>query len=282
MKRRNRKRVKRWLALVLCLSMVFPSATTFVSAAGEPVYTGGLCEHHTEHTAECGYTEAVEGQACSHTHDEACGYSEPTEKIPCTHQHDENCAYQAVSEGSPCTHIHDEACGYKEAMAGSPCTYICEICSGEQNMQPLSEDDIVISLVNPMGYAGQEYNLLEKAAVSPEQDGEGHRIQLRIINLQADLANAVYEWENPVLHVAEEQTVNFTVTYEAYVQAEDGGQVSEQILATKELTFSVYAAGEIGKRLEGDNAYISNAYLTRDDSTESKLAIRTGTAPLGR
>lgn len=66
MKRRNRERVKRWLALVLCLSMVFPSTATFVSAAEEPAYTGGLCEHHPEHTAECGYAEAVEGSPCTY------------------------------------------------------------------------------------------------------------------------------------------------------------------------------------------------------------------------
>ena len=94
MKRRNRERVKRWLALVLCLSLVFPSTATFVSATEEPAYTDGLCEHHPEHTAECGYAEAVEGQACSHTHDEACGYSEPIEEIPCTHVHDAFCGYQ--------------------------------------------------------------------------------------------------------------------------------------------------------------------------------------------
>ena len=85
MKSRNRRRAKRWLSLILCLCMVFPSAATVVSAAEKPVYTGGLCEHHPEHTAECGYVEGVEGQPCTHQHDQECGYSEPTGEIPCTH-----------------------------------------------------------------------------------------------------------------------------------------------------------------------------------------------------
>ena len=328
MKSRNRRRAKRWLSLILCLCMVFPSAATVVSAAEKPAYTGGLCEHHPEHTAECGYVEAVEGQPCTHQHDQECGYSEPTGEIPCTHvhdascgyqeavaevpcdkgcvdedgdgnidhqegcayqpavegkpcthQHDENCKYRAASEGSPCTHVHDSACGYVEAVEGQPCGYACAICSGAQDTQQLSGEDIDISIINPVGYVGQEYNLLEKATVSPEQDGEGRAIQLRITSLKANLTDTKYEWNNPVLKVTEEENINFTVTYEAYVEVEEGGEKREEVLATRKLTFNVYATGEIGDRLEGDNAYISKAYLTADDSTESDLAIRTGTAP---
>ena len=154
MKHRTRRIAKRWLAMVLCLCMIFPSAGTFASAAEKSAYTGGLCEHHPEHTPECGYTEAVEGQPCAHVHDESCGYSEPTEEIPCTHSHDESCGYQAAVaeipcdkgctntdengniihqegcayqpavEEQPCTHEHDETCGYQTAVEGSPCTHI--------------------------------------------------------------------------------------------------------------------------------------------------------------
>lgn len=154
MKHRTRKLAKRWLAAVLCLCLLFPSAVTLVSAAEEPAYTGGPCEHHTEHTAECGYVEAVEGQPCPHVHDENCGYQEPTEEIPCDHVHDENCGYQAATEEipcdkgctdddgdgnidhqegcayqpaveeQPCTHTRDENCGYQAATEGSPCTHV--------------------------------------------------------------------------------------------------------------------------------------------------------------
>lgn len=402
MKHRTRKLANRWLAMVLCLCMIFPSAVTLVSAAeevpGEPAYTGGICEHHPEHTEDCGYVEAVEGKpcqhehtedcygtapaeseepVCSHVHDENCGYAAPTEGTPCNHEHteecfewvtecvhehtedcyaessvsdntatpsnseerelicthecseesgcitqktvcqhehDSECGYSEGTEGTPCGHIHDEscgylaakepvqgsgenelvlicphangehdeACGYVEAVEGHSCEYVCPICSGMQNgLVQLTEDDIEISMTNPVGYVGQEYNLLEKATVTPEQDEDGNEIQLRITDLKANPEDAEYEWNNPTLTVTENKNVSFTVTYEAYVELADvqEGQEAEKVLATKQFTFPVYASGEIGDRLDGDYAYISDAYLVKDEDTESKLAIRTGTAP---
>ena len=405
MKHKTRTMAKRWLAVILCLCMIFPSAVTLVSAAEEPAeetpaYTGGLCEHHLEHTEDCGYVEAVEGSpcqhehtedcyaavpsesesvepVCSHVHDESCGYSAPTEGTPCTHEHteecfewvtecvhehtedcyeessvsdntatpsdfkerklvcnhecseesgcitkkivcqhehDSECGYSEGSEGTPCTHVHDESCGYLaaeesvqdsgesepvlicphangehddtcgyvEAVEGHPCEYVCPICSGVQNnLIQLTEDDIEITLTNPVGYVGQEYNLLDKATVTPEQDENGNPIQLRIKELKANPEDAEYEWNNPVLKVTSNENVAFAVTYEAYVELENTqeGQETEKVLATKQFTFPVYASGEIGDRLNGDFAYISDAYLVKDEKTESKLAIRTGTAP---
>ena len=55
-----------------------------------------LCEHHTEHTAECGYVAPTEGHECGHVHDEECGYQEASE---CNHVHDENCGYVEALEG---------------------------------------------------------------------------------------------------------------------------------------------------------------------------------------
>lgn len=405
MKHRTRKLARRWLAVVLCLCMIFPSAAMAVAAAEEPAeetpaYTGGLCEHHLEHTEDCGYVEAVEGSpcqhehtgdcyaavpsesesvepVCSHVHDESCGYSAPSEGTPCTHEHteecfewvtecvhehtedcyeessvsdntatpsdskerklvcnhecseesgcitqknvcqhehDSECGYSEGTEGAPCTHVHDESCGYLaaeepvqdsgenelvlicphangehddtcgyvEAVEGHPCEYVCPICSGMQNnLIQLTEDDIEITLTNPVGYVGQEYNLLDKATVTPEQDENGNPIRLRITDLQANPEDAEYEWSNPVLKVTSNENVAFAVTYEAYVELEEAqeGQETEKVLATKQFTFPVYASGEIGDRLDGDFAYISDAYLTADEETESKLAIRTGTAP---
>lgn len=405
MKHKTRTMAKRWLAVILCLCMIFPSAVTLVSAAEEPAeetpaYTGGLCEHHLEHTEDCGYVEAVEGSpcqhehtedcyaavpsesesvepVCSHVHDESCGYSAPTEGTPCTHEHteecfewvtecvhehtedcyeessvsdntatpsdfkerklvcnhecseesgcitkkivcqhehDSECGYSEGSEGTPCTHVHDESCGYLaaeesvqdsgesepvlicphangehddtcgyvEAVEGHPCEYVCPICSGMQNnLIQLTEDDIEITLTNPVGYVGQEYNLLDKATVTPKQDENGNPIRLRITELKANPEDAEYEWSNPVLKVTSNENVAFAVTYEAYVELKEAqeGQETEKVLATKQFTFPVYASGEIGDRLNGDFAYISDAYLTADEETESKLTIRTGTAP---
>ena len=113
---------RRVLSLALCAAM----ALTLLPL---PTPAEGICGHHPEHTADCGYKAAVEGQDCAHSHDSLCGYQEAS---PCTHGHDESCGYREASacahrhteecgeNGESCTHQHDEACGYQEA---SPCTH---------------------------------------------------------------------------------------------------------------------------------------------------------------
>ena len=85
------------LAVIMLFSVCIPSV---VARAEET--PDGLCVHHPEHTVECGYVEASEGQACTHVHNEACGYVESVEGSLCTHVHDETCDYVAAEEGSPC------------------------------------------------------------------------------------------------------------------------------------------------------------------------------------
>ena len=102
------KRGKRSLALLLSVCLI--GTMIPVTARAESGNTNtGLCEHHTEHTAECGYVAPVEGHACEHVHDDSCGYQEASE----------------------CTHVHDEECGYVEGSVGSPCAYVCDICKEE-------------------------------------------------------------------------------------------------------------------------------------------------------
>lgn len=134
-------RRKRWLAFLLGLSLIGTMLPIPARAEEEGTGAGtGLCRHHTEHTADCGYAEAVEGQACEHTHDDGCGYQEAsdcthvhTEECgengeTCTHVHDDACGY---AEDHACGHIHDESCGYVESAEGSPCTFVCDICGEE-------------------------------------------------------------------------------------------------------------------------------------------------------
>ena len=92
---------KRILSMLLAIVMVVGLLPTAVFAAEGD----NLCDHHTEHTADCGYAPAVEGS-------------------PCTHECGEECA-------EACTHVHDEACGYVEAAAEVPCGYVCEESHGE-------------------------------------------------------------------------------------------------------------------------------------------------------
>lgn len=133
------KRGKRSLALLLSVCLI--GTMIPVTARAESGNTNtGLCEHHTEHTAECGYVAPVEGHACEHVHDDSCGYQEASE---CTHVHTEecgengeNCVHEHTSEcgyaeGHVCEHVHDEECGYVEGSVGSPCAYVCDICKEE-------------------------------------------------------------------------------------------------------------------------------------------------------
>lgn len=82
----------------------------------------GTCEHHHEHTAECGYVAAVEGQPCTHECGEECAEA-------CVHEHDDTCGYVAVVEGSPCKYecneSHDEQ-ESTESMKTSEPAYTAE------------------------------------------------------------------------------------------------------------------------------------------------------------
>lgn len=84
MKKRKRNTVCRAAGIFLSAAMVFH----MLPAEGPAVYASekktGLCRHHTEHTAECGYAEEKE----------------------CTHEHTAECN-KAVTE---CVHIHTDDC----------------------------------------------------------------------------------------------------------------------------------------------------------------------------
>ena len=156
-KGRKRKggRLHRSMGFLLAAVLIFntlPASGLAVSASEQEK---GLCEHHPEHTAECGYAEA---QPCTHEHGEEC-YKTVTE---CVHEHTDECYPETEEteestgkgnatpsdagnrEPSLCTHVcseesgcitkildchheHDESCGYKEAQ---DCGYVCEICNG--------------------------------------------------------------------------------------------------------------------------------------------------------
>ena len=141
------------LIAAICLSLYFVYAP---ASAEDLALTAqdGLCVHHPEHTAECGYYLETGENTCSHVHDDICGYVAPVDAQPCNHTHDAacgyveareavpcdqgctdldddsvidhvaGCAYQPAEAGQPCTHIHDETCGYVEAVEGQPCTHV--------------------------------------------------------------------------------------------------------------------------------------------------------------
>lgn len=121
---------KRLQALVLAVAMTLSVPSGTFPAYAEPAAPDtGLCSHHPEHTATCGYQEAVEESPCTHVHDENCGFREAQEEIPCNKgctdtdgdgqiNHVSGCAYQPAVEGSLCTHAHGEACRISGSAAG--------------------------------------------------------------------------------------------------------------------------------------------------------------------
>lgn len=155
------KAKKRLLSLLLCGAMLFSLCPQVVSAEGiqdSGKTIGGLCEHHPEHTEDCGYTEGTPGTLCNHEHTDEC-YTEVTS---CVHEHRLDC-YPAESvsgntatpseadEAEPvcghvcseesgcikgeldCQHEHSEACGYTPATEGTPCGYVCVICKPQDS-----------------------------------------------------------------------------------------------------------------------------------------------------
>ena len=157
---------KRPAAFLLAAAMIFtmPGIPAFAVETDVSAVHTGLCEHHPEHTKDCGYMEGTEGAACEHEHTEDCYIL--VEK--CVHEHDESC--YPVLEGSvsentatpseaeeaqptACTHEcseesgcitkelsclherggHDDTCGYIPATEGTPCGYICEQCNSQDS-----------------------------------------------------------------------------------------------------------------------------------------------------
>ena len=149
--------MKKWKkGMALALAAMLIGTTVDISAFAAEETGTVICDHHTEHTSDCGYTEATAGADCTHEHSDDC-YSEVT---VCVHSHDESCGYSEGEEGSPCNHAHDETCGengencthtehtsdcgYAEAQEGSPCSHECSEETGcvkvEENCQHTEHD----------------------------------------------------------------------------------------------------------------------------------------------
>lgn len=151
-----KRKWKRTLSIVLSVAMLFSMTgmnTVFALEGGPAIGASGLCEHHKEHTADCGYTEGTPGTPCTHEHTDEC-YREATD---CTHTHTDecygdeiptatdsgavepvNCAHicdeesGCVAEELDCQHEHDGDCGYTEGTPGTPCAFVCGECANDK------------------------------------------------------------------------------------------------------------------------------------------------------
>ena len=111
MKRKVKKRLLAWILSVSMLAGPF-GIRALAAPDGQTqalTYAGGLCEHHAEHTAQCGY---VQGQPCGHVHTEEC-YETVTE---CVHTHTQEC----YPEDTPGEEESDETVPEEEAENISP------------------------------------------------------------------------------------------------------------------------------------------------------------------
>lgn len=154
-KREEKAMRKRIFAAFVCLCMLMALVPS-MAYANDTVYTGGLCEHHTQHDNACGYSEGTAEVPCTHEHTEDC-YTLVTN---CVHEHmaecyndgvlpaegeektADSCSHQCSEESGcitkelNCNHEHDASCGYVPATAGTPCTYVCEICNAQVAEEP--------------------------------------------------------------------------------------------------------------------------------------------------
>ena len=122
-----------WLQRVICFILAFVMVLGFAPVPAIAAESDGLCEHHTEHTASCGYSPAVDGHVCGHEHTDEC-YQSVTQ---CVHTHGD-CGYVPAAEGHGCSCqpdesgeiVHTEGCGYVEAAAEVPCSHVCSAETG--------------------------------------------------------------------------------------------------------------------------------------------------------
>lgn len=122
---RKKGKWRRSMAIMLGMAMIISQMQFSIYAkesAEVDTEVTGLCEHHPEHTAECGYVEEVAGHECNHEHTDEC-YTEGKELN--------------------CQHVHDEECGYIEAVEGHPCNFVCEICNAVPTNTSVSDNNIV-------------------------------------------------------------------------------------------------------------------------------------------
>ena len=132
---------KRRLAILLSAALLFSQLEITGYAEGTQADNSGICEHHPEHTADCGYKEAEPGHPCGHEHTEDC-YIDMI--ISDSDEEDEQIASDSDADYDygldryvlDCPHErgeHDDNCGYIEGEMGSPCGYVCEDCRNNDN-----------------------------------------------------------------------------------------------------------------------------------------------------
>ncbi len=208
---------KRPFVLLLCAALLFSQPVHAVYAEEIQADNGGLCEHHPQHTVECGYKDAVPGCPCGHKHTAdcytdtlKCGYDEEgvqegvqtASGSDAGHDHTQECYVR------DCPHErgeHDAGCGYIEAVKGRPCGYVCEACKINNSGQ--KETDGGNTLPAPRGTEQKTVRRTDKFVTRiTDFDTLDSEVQNRLVP-------AGTEWEALALPV--------TLRTEGYILADD-------------------------------------------------------------
>ena len=121
----KRRIISIFTALALCLSLCPAWA---LAAEDEP--DAGLCDHHREHTADCGGTAPT---PCGHRHTAECY---PQGALPDADGGDYYKIGADAKNPPNCRHAHDSACGY---VPGAPCGFVCRLCPIEDLIAALPD-----------------------------------------------------------------------------------------------------------------------------------------------
>ena len=133
----NQQKIKRGLALLLSVAMVFSMSTVnvFATESGVPIgassivdsSTPAVCENHKEHDEDCGYAEAVDGTPCGHLNEDGSYSCAP---ILDSDVSDDNATPSDADMEYVCDHT--DGCGYTEAEEGADCAHECELCNPDK------------------------------------------------------------------------------------------------------------------------------------------------------
>ena len=176
---------KRPAAFLLAAAMIFtmPGVPASAVEAGVPAVHTGLCEHHPEHTEDCGYTEGTEGAAYEHEHKVNGGEADREDPLgdtedcytlvkKCVHEHDESC-YPVLEES-----ISENTATPSEAEEAQPtaCTHACSeesgcitkelSCPHERGEHDESCGYIPATEGTPCGYTCEQCNSQDSGLVS--------------------------------------------------------------------------------------------------------------------
>lgn len=305
---------KRTLSVVLSIAMLFSMTgmNTVFAVEGTPPGASGLCEHHSEHTADCGYTVGTPEVPCAHEHGDEC-YKEVTK---CVHEHTDDCyddAEETASDsnaGEPancshicdedggcitkaldCQHEHDEDCDYSPAVPGTPCAFVCEECSDKDSGQqpPPPVDNVLFAITKQP--ADQTAAEGEAVFFSLAASGEGLSYQWQTASMlednsaftRADIADpAALTWSD--VEGADEASYTFDVTladlyenfYRCVVADGTGQMLTSQIVTVSETKNPLTKAGWGGGTLTPESHIFVPAVAGYGEQTAQVFTVTNG------